>query len=185
MMRRRPSPHAARQSQPATTGRARRLMRRAAALAGTSILAVASLQTGAFATEPGVGESKRSEIVTSLKPGDTAFCWEQPNPDGKSWTAATTYGSATFSERGEYLKVEDRKSNGWRIVARFSWCENGPTGVFRGWLHRDSGPDEGEVDRQTYDFEFAEGRRVIFQVCEKNMTTGALRDCGATELAYA
>jgi hypothetical protein len=96
-------------------------------------------------------------------------------------------GKATFYERGEYLKVEDTNSNGWRVVAQITWCD-GPfwtVSPLRGWLDRDSGPNEGAVDRETYDFDFAEGRRLVFRVCEKKISTGAIRNCSGNEMVWA
>ncbi|SEF13634.1 hypothetical protein [Jiangella alba] len=162
--------------------RSRRLARWAAAVAGAVALTSVAL--------PGVA------APSGPKPGDVATrgCWEQPNPDGRIWTKSINGASVTFYERGEKLVVSDNKSNGWRAVALFTWCE-GPylsQGVWRespstssGWLHRDSGPDQGSIDTKTYSFNLAEGRRVIFRVCEKKMSTGQLRNCSNTVEAYS
>ncbi|SDT70519.1 hypothetical protein [Jiangella sp. DSM 45060] len=162
--------------------RSRRLTRWAVAVAGAVALTSVAL--------PGVA------APSGLKPGDiaTTGCWQHPNPDGKTWTAWTSGGSVKFYERGEILEVTDTKSNGWRVVGLFTWCE-GPflgQGVWRespstssGWQHRDSGPDQGAVDKQRYDYEFEEGRRVIFRACEKKMSTGQLRNCSNTMEAWS
>ncbi|WP_157987632.1 hypothetical protein [Jiangella endophytica] len=162
--------------------RFRTLTRWAYAVAGAAALTTVVLPANAAPSGP--------------KPGDVATrgCWEQPNPDGKSWTAQTSGGSVTFYERDELLRVSDTRSNGWRVVALFTWCE-GPylsQGVWRespstssGWQHRDSGPDQGPIDTKTYNYDFTEGRRVIFRACEKKMSTGQLRNCSNTVEAYS
>lgn len=159
---------------------ARRLTRWACAVAGATALVSAALASVALP----------AGAASGLKPGDSLGCWSYPHPDGGHRTASIAgRGSVTYYERGEYLTVRDTSSNGWRVVALFSWCE-GPLlglGTFHwspttsdGWQHRDSGPNQGAVDEKTYNYDFEEGRRVIFRACEKQMSTGQLRNCTNT-----
>jgi hypothetical protein len=158
------------------TTTARRLRRIGVALAALILLGTAL---------PGTA----SAYPTDLGPGDPIPCNTIDHPDGRTWTRSPVGGggSATFYERGEYLKVKDTNSNGWRVVAQITWCD-GPfwtVSPLRGWLDRDSGPNEGAVDRETYDFDFAEGRRLVFRVCEKKISTGAIRNCSGNEMVWA
>lgn len=91
-------------------------------------------------------------------------------------------GYVEFRSSGEVLTVQDITSNGRRIVALFSWCDDG---IWHPYVHRDSGPDEGPTDTQTYKFDFAEGRGIKFVGCEKNMSTGALYHCTKIKYTHA
>ncbi|WP_298331475.1 hypothetical protein [Haloactinopolyspora sp.] len=158
----------------------RRLVRAAAAIVAATGLMLTATPAGMAAS--------------GLKPGDSLGCWQYPHPDGGQKVAWTSGGDVRFYERGEYLTVTDTKSNGWRVVALFSWCE-GPLlgqGTFHwspttsdGWQHRDSGPNQGSRDQKTYNYDFEEGRRIIFRACEKKMSTGQLRNCSNTVEAWA
>ncbi|WP_157575074.1 hypothetical protein [Jiangella muralis] len=164
-----------------TARTARRGVRRWTALAAAALVGGALIPGTAAADEPAAPADVEVAAVPYW-PGEREYCWTSDQGSGGiSWQSKPTGGGgyALFSESGEKLEVVDTKSNGYRVVALFSWCE-GPLydkGVYRSWLHRDSGPDEGAIDRQYYDFDFAEGRRLLMRVCEKKMSTGQLIDC--------
>lgn len=135
-------------------------------VAATPILtgAVPAEATSAGATTSGSELSAANVCMTNSTEGQES---------GRPASPATYRGYATWLPAGEKLVVVDQKSNGYRTVALFSWCENGGYVSYR---RLDSGPDEGATDEELYDLEFAEGRKIKFRVCE--VKNGALRSCG-------
>lgn len=54
-------------------------------------------------------------------------------------------------------------------------------GSYTRYKHYDSGPNEGRVDRETYDFDFREGRKIKVRVPEGK----ALQNCGGIHYGHA
>ncbi|SEF08464.1 hypothetical protein [Jiangella alba] len=165
----------------------RRGARRWAALAVAALVGAALIPGAAAAGEPAPADL--GTAATPYWPGDRERCGAGDARDGIWFLDGPVGGGghAVFDGGDETLEVVDTKSNGYRVVALFSWCE-GPlnsVGTYRSWLHRDSGPNEGATDREVYDFDFAEGRRLLVRVCEKNMSTGRLIDCSWPVRMYA
>lgn len=108
--------------------------------------------------------------ITTLTAGAPAVANNIPTPDpcftyannGDTWSVGVPGGFARFHEYGDRLEVVDTASDGVRTTAIFQYCEDGgfkPNGRF------DSGPNEGSVDREWHDFDYAEKRKVRFKVC--------------------
>jgi hypothetical protein len=109
-------------------------------------------------------------------------CFEDPN-NNESFNASSdgNAGFAHFSSYDELLTVGDPVNNHRRAVARFSICVGSQFEPYRSY---DSGPHEGDTDRERYDLNIAEGRRVRFKVCER-AASGSLINCGAVEYGHA
>jgi hypothetical protein len=109
-------------------------------------------------------------------------CFVDPNNNGRWYaTADGNVGFAHFSAYDELLTVADQINNHRRAVARFSICVGGSFEPYRSY---DSGPHEGDIDRERYDLTIAEGRRVRFKTCER-AASGSLINCGPVEYAHA
>jgi hypothetical protein len=138
----------------------------AAALSLTVGADVAS--AGTFRGENDLGEVRHA-APSPPEAADTN-CFTKHDNNGEKWTKFVVVdnavnGGATWYERGDKLLVRDNSSNGLRTVVNFSFCKNGnwtPDGKYK----FDSGPDEGEVDEEVYDFTMVERRMVRFQACE-------------------
>lgn len=140
-----------------------------------------------------VGTSTAAQAATALPAGDqqtddVVFCTTFPgssNPNatvtaGLEAPIGTDNGFAIWHAYGDWLEVIDTKSDGHRMVALFSYCVDGH------WhpnLQLDSGPDEGSHDREKYKFNFAEGRAVKVELCERNR--GYPMRCGTVKESHA
>jgi hypothetical protein len=104
-----------------------------------------------------------------------ADCFTEPN-NGDHWVGSSVGGQgyAEFWANDDYLSVYDERSNGRRTYVAFYICYDGSWGFHREY---DSGPDEGDLDHESYDLHFREGRRIMFEVCEVT-SAGALYKCG-------
>lgn len=106
--------------------------------------------------------------------GPTPTCWANAN-NGDVWGAYATGGYARFYEYGDKLEVVDTKSDGVRTQVYFQYCDT-YNGKIYYYAHKgpvlDSGPNEGSVDREWYDFDYAERRIVRFKACTAAGCTG-------------
>ncbi|HEY9411575.1 MAG TPA: hypothetical protein VIP77_18490 [Jiangellaceae bacterium] len=140
---------------------------------------------GLFTAGPASAEPATAATTKAAQPQDANSCFGSTGSD--AWvghpTTGYTHGAARFQSRDELLYVEDYLSNGRRIVVRFSWCESG---AYVPYQNRDSGMDQGDVDSNMYDYNFAEGRKIRFKVCEERSRTDETpASCGATVYGHA
>ncbi len=124
-----------------------------------------------------VGASGQAQAAD--RPDTDANCFRSGSVGDAVWNISHPNGYVTFRSKGEILRVQDYRSNGWRIVAKVSWCD--ANGNWRPYIYRDSGPNDGPVDQEYYDFDFAEGRILIIEVCEWKPATGQVRGCRDTK----
>ncbi|SDS32088.1 hypothetical protein [Microlunatus soli] len=142
-------------------------------IAATVVAVMAAVMDVVFAA-PAHADGWCKEFIGGSN-DDTATGYSY-GPDGSK------RGYVTWSSDGERLRVVDTSSNGRRIVALFSYCVNG---TWHDTLYRDSGPNEGPIDVEKYDFDFAEGRAITFQPCEIRMASKTLYNCGVKGLVHA
>lgn len=68
-------------------------------------------------------------------------------------------GVVTFYEHGDNFVIKDTNSNSQRVRAKINVC-----GV--GVIHMNSGPNEGAVDVEVWNYDFLEGRKFDLWVRE-------------------
>lgn len=121
--------------------------------------------------------------------GGTAGSCFSDNPDrynGITWEAHTedeVAGKATFAEYGEHLTVTDLKSDGMRTYAYVRICYDGEWIDYEFGDHH-SGPDEGDIDTETYNLSFKDGRFAEFWVCNVNEDS-MMENCGPARTVVA
>jgi hypothetical protein len=123
-----------------------------------------ALGAGLLAAAPAQADTASTFAKSSpVKPAASCFTTPDNSERAKGYVQ-NGGGYAEWYANGEWLEVVDVKSNGRRVVALFRWCTNGQ---YTEPQWRDSGPDEGRIDSELYNYSFAEGRKIRFVVCEK------------------
>jgi hypothetical protein len=111
-----------------------------------------------------------------------ATCFEGgDNNTVYSATSRGNRGEGAFGAHGEWVTVTDWSNNGRRTVMVLSVCSGRSWGYYGTY---DSGPNEGDWDRERYNLSFAERRRVRFYVCER-VSSGGWDNCGDTRYGHA
>jgi hypothetical protein len=111
-----------------------------------------------------------------------ASCFEGgDNNTVYSATSRGDRGEGAFAARDEKVNVTDWSSNGRRTVMVLFVCSDNS---FRYYDTYDSGPNEGDWDREVYDLSFDERRRVRFYVCER-VSSGGWDNCGDIQYGHA
>jgi hypothetical protein len=90
------------------------------------------------------------------------------------------WGTGIFEAYDDVLKVVDLRNDGHRTYVHLDVCEDGQWVRYGAYS---SGPNEGNTDRERYDFNLTEGRRIRFNVCVKQ--DGSWVGCSETEYGYA
>jgi hypothetical protein len=131
-------------------------------------MTVLGMTAGTLAFAPGAADAAPSGCI-------------HPNPDNSHHTVMTNgWGTGIFEAYDDVLKVVDLRNDGHRTYVHLDVCEGGQWVRYGAYS---SGPNEGNTDRERYDFNFTEGRRIRFQVCVKQ--DGSWVGCSETEYGYA
>jgi hypothetical protein len=146
--------------------------KRLAVRAVTATIAAVALTTGVIAAST---SSASADDCVYDKPDEYNGRYWFADPKGHPST-----GSVMWMESGDKLRVSDYKPDGVREGAKLWVCVGG---AFKYWGKYDSGKNEGDVDTNTYNFDFTEGRAVKFQACR--VKNGDYYKCGEMEVGVS